>query len=232
MCTALTCPGLIINDCAQWLNDLEQRLPSVVFEVRVDGEPDMTATVTADGKRVEEWTRGEALRLDPGEHQFRVEAGKYEPIVRKVLLAEGMRFRVITVDFKSSSLPKPLSVPPSASTPPNEPRRSPGARHLPTAFYPLLGVGAVGVVSFGVFSLIGKSKQHDLESTCKPNCTDSALKPMKTSFLIGDISLGVGVASLVAAGVFYLRADAKSAPTTIGLVRLPGGGAATATYRF
>jgi hypothetical protein len=99
-------------------------------------------------------------------------------------------------------------------------------------FYPLLGVGAAGIVSFGVFALVGKSKQHELESTCKPNCTEDALSSMKTSFLVGDISLGVGLASLAAAGVFYFGARSKPAPTSIGFWRLPGGAAAAATYKF
>ena len=230
-CAAPTCPGLVVNDCDRWINDLDQRLPSVVFEVRVDGEPDTTATVTTDGKRVEEWTRGEALRLDPGEHQFRVELGDYQPIVRKVLLSEGMRFRVITIDFKSSSLKQAASVETRVPKPPSEPAS--GARRFHPAFFPLLGGGAAGIVSFGIFSLVGKSKQHTLEQSCKPDCTESDLKSMKTSYLIGDISLGLGLASLAAAGVFYFRADTKKTPsTTIGFVRLPGGGAGAATYRF
>ena len=230
-CAAPTCPGLVVNDCDRWINDLDQRLPSVVFEVRVDGEPDTSATVTTDGKRVEEWTRGEALRLDPGEHQFRVELGDYQPIVRKVLLSEGMRFRVITIDFKSSSLKQAASVETVVPKPPSEPAS--GARRFHPAFFPLLGGGAAGIVSFGIFSLVGKSKQHSLEQSCKPNCAESDLKSMKTSYLIGDISLGLGLASLAAAGVFYFRADKQNTPsTTIGFVRLPGGGAAAATYRF
>jgi hypothetical protein len=55
---------------------------------------------------------------------------------------------------------------------------------------------------------------------------------MKTSYLVGDISLGIGLASLIAAGVFYFEAGGKHAPATIALAPLPGGGAASAAYRF
>ncbi len=233
LCTAPTCPGPIINDCARWMNDLDQKLPSVVFEVRVNGEPDTTATVTADDKAVEQWKRGEALRLDPGEHQFRFELGEYAPIVRKLLLSEGMRFRVVSVDFKSASLQTTANTEPTP--PPNEPPEPAAKRRLPQLFYPLVGVGAAGIVSFGVFALIGKSKQNSMGSPggCKPNCTDGDLRPMKTDYLIGDISLGIGLASLVAAGVFYFSMEGQTTPAaTIGLTGLPGGGAASATYRF
>jgi hypothetical protein len=55
---------------------------------------------------------------------------------------------------------------------------------------------------------------------------------MKTSYLIGDISLGIGIASLIAAGVFYFEAQVKTTPATIALTPLPGGGAASAAVRF
>ena len=230
-CTALACPGLIVTDCARWLNDMEQRIPSVVFEVRLDGKPNLTATVVADGERVQEWTRGESLRLDPGEHQFRFEMAEHQPIIQNLLLAEGMRYRIVSVDFATE---KPAT--PAVATPVAPPLAAapavPSERPTPIIVYPLLGVGAVGLGSFALFGLMGKSKQSDLENTCKPNCTDSDLKPMKTSYLIGDISLGVGVASLVAASVFYFGRQEKPPSTTVGFAPLPGGGAASASYRF
>jgi hypothetical protein len=235
-CTALACPGLIISDCARWLNDLDQRIPSVVFEVRVDGEPNLTATVLADGARVNEWTRGEAFRVDPGEHQFRFELGDFAPITQKVLLAEGMRYRAVSVEFKTDSRSTaPVSLQPSAPLAPSGTQSSPAppARPVPVIVYPLLGLGAVGVGSFTVFALMGNSKKDKLETSCKPNCTDSDLKPMKTSYLVADISLGVGVASLVAAGIFYIgRPQEKPPSTQVSFAPLPGGGAGSFSYSF
>jgi len=236
-CTALACPGLIINDCARWLNDLEQRIPSVVFEVRVNGEPNLTATVLADGTRVNEWTRGEAFRMDPGEHEFRFELGDFAPITQKVLLAEGMRYRAVTVEFKSEAhSPTPVTqqtATPAATTafPPVTPTQP--SRPVPMIVYPLLGLGAAGLGSFAVFALVGNSKQDKLETSCKPNCTDSDLKPMKTSYLIADISLGVGVASLLAAGIFYVGRPQERPPSAqVGFTPLPGGGAGSLAYNF
>jgi hypothetical protein len=231
-CTALACPGLIVTDCARWLNDMEQRIPSVVFEVRLDGKPNLTATIVADGERVEEWTRGESLRLDPGEHQFRFEMAEHQPIIQNLLLAEGMRYRIVSVDFATEKPAAPAVANPVAPLPATAPPAAPAERPVPVIVYPLLGVGAVGLGSFALFGLMGKSKQSDLENTCKPNCTDSALKPMKTSYLVGDISLGVGVASLVAASIFYLGRQENPPSTTVGFAPLPGGGAASALYRF
>lgn len=233
-CTSLVCPGLVITDCARWLNDLDQRIPSVVFEVRVDGQPNLSAMIIADGKRVQEWTRGEALRLDPGEHQFRFELAPYQPVIQKFLLAEGMRYRIVTAEFKSQAQPlaAPRTTTPAAPVTSTEPPAVPMARPVPFAVYPLLGVGAIGAASFTVFSLLGKSKQSDLESSCKPNCNDSDLDSMKTKYLIGDISLGVGAASLITAGVLYLARPERPMVTSVGFAPMPGGASGFATYQF
>ncbi len=233
-CTSLVCPGLIISDCARWLNDLDQRIPSVVFEVRVDGEPNLTALVIADGKRVEDWTRGESLRLDPGEHQFRFELAEHPPIIQNLLLAEGMRYRIVSVDFKTVNQPSPLPAKPAPAVPasPLTPLPASSERPVPVVVYPLLGLGAVGVGSFALFGLIGNSKRSNLESSCKPNCTDGALGPMRTSYLIGDISLGVGAASLITAGVLYFGRPEKPVATTVGFAALHGGAGAFVTYKF
>ena len=233
-CTALSCPGLIVSDCARWLNDIEQRIPSVVFEVRLDGKPNLSATVTADGKRVEEWTRGESLRVDPGEHQFRFELGDLPPVVQNLLLAEGMRYRIVSAEFTSETRPAATPASPITDLPPDSPANpsTPSSGRVPVLVYPLLGLGVVGAGGFAVFGMLGKSKQSDLENTCKPNCTDANLRPMKTSYLIGDISLGVGVASLITAGILYVAHPEKPPSASVGLTPLPGGGAASAWYRF
>lgn len=234
-CTALACPGLVISDCARWLNDIEQRVPSVVFEVRLDGKPNLTARILADGKVVEEWTRGEALRLDPGEHQFRFELGDRAPVTQTVLLAEGMRYRIVSAEFKTDTpaatgTASPLAPQATTAAPASAPTAA--VRPVPVVVYPLLGVGAAGVGSFALFGLLGKSKQSDLESSCKPNCTQSDLKPMKTSYLIGDISLGVGIASFAAASILYFGRPERQPTTIVGITPVPGGAAALATHQF
>jgi hypothetical protein len=230
-CTSLACPGLLVSDCARWLSDLDQRIPSVVFEVRLDGNPNRESTVLADGKVVEEWTRGESFRLDPGEHQFRFELPNHEPIVQNLMLAEGMRYRIVSADFKTPVEPAaPTTLAPvvNTSTYPQAPRERP----TPFVVYPLLGVGVIGVAGFATFGLLGKSKQSDLEKSCSPDCSNDDLSPMKQKYLIGDIALGVGAASLITAGIIYLARPEKEAPATVGVIPLPGGAAGVASYRF
>lgn len=230
-CTSLVCPGLLISDCARWLSDLDQRIPSVVFEVHLNGSPNRAAKITVDGSTIVEWTRGEAHRMDPGEHQFKFELTGHEPIEQTLLLAEGMRYRIVNAEFKSLVQPKEPNpgVGEGLLATPALPRERP----TPIVVYPLLGVGALGMAGFGTFAFLGKSKENDLKTSCFPDCTDSQLSPMKTQFLIADIALGVGAASLVTAGVLYLTRPEKDAPSpNIGFFPVPGGAAGFASYNF
>jgi hypothetical protein len=233
-CTSLACPGPVISDCARWLNDLDQRIPSVVFEVQVDGQTNRTAMITADGNRVDAWTRGESLRLDPGDHEFRFELPPYQPIVRSVLLGEGIHFRIVQVEFKSQGLPAPLAAASPVAAIPSAPapRSIPTERPTPVIVYPFLAGGALGLASFATFAAMGKVKQNDLEQHCVPYCTENDLRPMKSLYLIGDISLGAGVASLITAGALYFARPNKPMVATIGAAPLPGGASTVVTYRF
>ncbi len=215
-CTDPACPGLLVADCARWLSDLDQRIPSVVFEVRADGHPNVSARVFVDDKPVDDWTRGRALRLDPGQHTFRFELPGRPPVTETLVVAEGMRFRVVSAEF--------------ATPPPHlADRGTVRTRPVPLVVYPLLGLGALGVGGFVAFALLGKSEQHELERTCSPRCTDNDLASMRTRFLVGDISLGVGIAALVGAGVIYLARPGKTVHPAVGFVPVVGGGIASLT---
>ena len=234
ICTSLACPGLIVADCASWLNDSERRIPSVVFEVHLDGETDLSAKILADGAPVADWTHGEALRLDPGEHEFRFELPPHEPIVQTILVTEGMRYRVLSADFETRKerTPAPMAAvtrEPLAAAPPPLP---PTNRPTPFLVYPLLGLGTLAAAGFATFGLIGESKRSDLESSCEPDCKQSDLTPVTDMYLLADVSLGVSVASLITAGVFYLTRAEEPMAASIGFSPLPGGGASFATYEF
>jgi hypothetical protein len=80
----------------------------------------------------------------------------------------------------------------------------------------------LGLGGFAVFGGLGRAKQSDLERSCEGHCTDHDLSLMKTEYLIGDVSLGVGIAALVGAAVVYFtRPDEK--PRTVSLVSLDLG---------
>lgn len=208
VCSSASCPGAIISDCGNWITDLEQRTPSIVIEVKVDGRPADNVKISLDREPVSDWTH--AIKVNPGRHVIRAEVPKFEPYEEAIVFPEGQRMRLVPIEFKS-----PVAVGPATALAPM-PSAEPAARDegtmsrpVPGAVYPLLGVGAAGLIGFGIFAVIGRSKQSDLENSCQPHCTDSDLAPMKTAYLIGDISGAVGVASLVGAAIVYFSRPAR-----------------------
>jgi len=221
ICSSVGCPGPIISDCGQWISDLEQITPSMVFDVRLDGKQVSEFQISVDGTPVTDVTK--AFKVNPGRHVVRAELPNFEPQEETPVLPEGQRLRLISFAFKSN---EPASEPaggapvaPIVPPPPVEPKRP-----TPALVYPLLGLAVAGFGAFGVFSVIGHSKQNDLEKSCKPDCTDAQLQPMKRNYLIGDVSAGVGVAALLGAGIVYFTRPADSTSSAALSVRV---GAAT-----
>lgn len=204
VCSSATCPGAIITDCGNWITELEQLTPSMVFEIRADGKEALDAKVLVDGQPVLD--RSHAFKVNPGRHTVRVELPPFEPQDQDVVLPEGQRMRLISVEFASK---KPQTEPAAAAPAPPPPREL--VRPTPIAVYPLLVLGVAGLGSFGAFSFLGKSEQNDLEKTCAPHCKDSDLKTMKRWYAVGDVSAGVGAAALLGAAVLYLARPTKEA---------------------
>jgi hypothetical protein len=213
VCSSAGCPGAIISDCGQWIADLEQTTPSMIFEVRVDRKQVTDFQLEVDGTLVSDISK--AHRVNPGRHVVRVQVPNFEPREETVVLPEGQRMRLVEFAFESPKVePAPGAVP---LTPPPEPVMT---RPTPVIVYPLLGVGVAGLASFGVFSVLGKSEQTALEDECAPACTDADLETMKRFYLIGDISAGVGAAALIGAGIVYLARPEKPSFDAASSIRI------------
>lgn len=193
-CSAAACPGVIIKDCGAWVADLEAVTPSMVFQIYLDGKDAPQAQVEVNGVLVED--RMTAMQVNPGQHTVVATVPGLDPITETVSLPVGQRMRLVSFNFesKSSELESSPVAPPEYTV----------SRPRPAAVYPLLGLGVAGLAAFGVFTGLGMGEQNKLEDSCSPNCTDDDLSDMKTMYLIGDISAGVGAAAILTAGIVYL----------------------------
>jgi len=192
VCSAGSCPGAIISDCGNWISQLEQMTPSMVFEIKADGKQALDAKLFVDEKPIEDWSQ--AVKVNPGRHIVRVEVPNFPPREEQIVLPEGQRMRLIAIEFESQ---RPATEDPVAAQPKDY------KRPVPFVVYPLLAVGVGGLASFGVFSYLGRNQQDKLERICEPRCSDHDMETMRLNYLVGDISVGVGAAALLGASIVY-----------------------------
>jgi hypothetical protein len=218
ICSSGSCPGVVIADCGNWIAELEQSTPSMVFELRLDGKEATLANVFIDGKPVVDRTH--AVKVNPGRHAVRVELPPFEPHEEDVVLPEGQRLRLISVQFTSKQKEPTPPATAAATAPATAPKQL--VRPTPVLVYPLAVLGIAGLGSFGAFAFLGRSEQTQVEDGCAPSCTDAELSRMKRWYAIADISAGVGAAALVGAVVVYLarptrEVEPASAKVTLGV---------------
>lgn len=214
ICAQQACPTFVQTDCVQWLAEVEAEMPSVVVAAKgSDGSDTIDVKVTVDGEVFAEQLDGKTKDIDPGMHAFRFEHGDAQPIERQILIRQGEKNRIVEVSFASTEPPaREEPTPPTAPSTPEVVEEPPpaGPGHLRPYAFVAGGVGALGLIGFGVFGLLGRSEQADLEDSCNPNCTEDQLAPVRTKYLIADISLGVGIAGLATGTVLYFLSEPQS----------------------
>jgi hypothetical protein len=211
-CARDACPAFIKNDCIQWLGEVEKSIPSVVLSAQLDGRDVHEVRVEMDGKPFADTLDGHSVDVNPGRHTFvfKYQVGQNHPTQDVVLVVvEGQKNRPVQSAYQT---PPP---------PPDEIRRP-----VPAGAYVLAGLGVLAVGGFATFAELGMSKKNQLNAAgaCAPFCSDSQVSPVKTDFLIGDISLAAGVVALGSAAVVLL-----TRPT---IVIHPGGSVETARASF
>jgi hypothetical protein len=227
VCGGPACPVRMQGDCQRWLDDVERSTPAVVFRVR-DARGAWLANVTAsiDGaapRRLD----GRAIAMNPGEHLVVFERAGYRPLRTPVIVAEGEKLerRVITLDtpvgsdlddISVSSISAPgadaaASAQPWQATSEAQPESAAGlgrevASDGGTSLWGPLAFGAVAVaggIGFAYFGVHAQSGEADLEQ-CTPNCSQARVDDVKDDFLRSNVSLGIGIAGIVGAGLWLL----------------------------
>lgn len=197
----------------------------MVFEVTTKGQLNPSARIEVDGKAVERWTQGEPLRIDIGQHRIEVTADPYPRATQTVLLAEGMRFKLVSIELQPES-PKPtatVALRTSAfGSQPKDVRRP-----IPVLVYPLLGLSAVAFGTFTAFTLSGNGEYDRLAKSCAPFCNDQDVNGVRQRYLFANLSFGVAALALAGAGTIYLTRPAQPSAPAVGLLATRGGAVAT-----
>jgi hypothetical protein len=196
VCARDVCPAVVRRDCVQWLADLDESAPTVVFDARDTSGNDLTAVrVSFDGEAVSTALDGRPVLLDPGSHMVRYEAAGWSPIEQRVVLRVGEKNRILVARF-DSRVDGPSRV----------------FHGVPPASWVLAGVAALSFASEAYFGITGlDDRSRAMSQSCAPHCAPSDVDAIRTKFVAADVSLGVGVVSLASALYLWLSASREHA---------------------
>lgn len=221
-CGGNTCPTALHGDCQQWLRQVEQATPTSVFQVTSpDGrELDKVSIQVSGGELV--WLTGQALEFEPGEHQLTFTSDGYRTETRSLTFLEGEKQVMRRIVLQ------PLEPVTAAGAPNGAPvasEKNVGADQAPATSESMsnegsgtlvpvwlgLGVGAVGIGGFAYFGSSARS-QDEAIGKCTPNCSTAQVRELEQTYLLANISLGVGAAGIVGALLWLLLDDDEEAP--------------------
>lgn len=218
-CTASRCPAPVHAECEEFLEELKRLMPTVVVAAQ-DAEgndlPDVTGRL--DGVTVDA-LGGRTIGVDPGKHVFQFESAQGEVVEQSVVIREGEKARLISVQLPSSAAAQPSGDEPPMSEPSRATAEESSGSHRHTIAMVLGGVGLLASGSFAYFGAMGKGKEAELKAHCAPACDQSEADAVTRLYLIADVSLVLGVASL-GAGAYLYTVPVKPAEGRLDASRL------------
>ena len=215
-CAQESCPAAVAKECTRWLREVNESLPSVVLSVRkASGEDVFDVRVRSGDTLLAERLSGRAVALDPGPHTLSFELADGRVLEKSIVVREGEKNRLVELRLAGAAKPPPPAPAPA-------PEAEPQAGSIPTLAIVLAGIGVLALGSFAYFAIDSKTDVDDMEGRCAPGCPQSEVDRAERKALIADISLGVGVVALGAAG-FTLIASPSSDGASRGGVMLLGG---------
>jgi hypothetical protein len=204
-CTQASCPSVVRAQCAEWLSDVSERIPSIVARATDGQGKDLTDVVVyADGTLVQHQLDGRRVEIDPGQHVLRFVRKGSRPFETKVVVREGEKNRLVDVVLEAATEGSPdaagknptSTTPTGGDTPTQE-------RPFPVVPVVLGGVGLLGIGTFSFFAATGQSDLNDLRSSCAPHCAQGDVDAAHTKIIVANVALGVGVVALAVAAVLY-----------------------------
>lgn len=196
-CAKARCPSLVRKACAEWLTDVEARLPTVVASTEDSRGSPIDAELLLDGAP---WTksRGEETPLDPGFHVFQATAPGKAPSEVKLQLRE-----------REKAVPVRLVLEDPAPVVRDQPEGAARRRNVPAATWILGAAALTGAgVSFG-FWRSAVSEGDALLSSCAPGCNSEEVAPVERDLLVSRVALGVAIGAAAAAIVWLLVDGAR-----------------------
>ena len=214
-CARDVCPKVVVQQCSQWLHDLDAAMPTVVLGAKDDGGNDVaSAHVTIDGQPLTETLDGKPVPVDPGVHAMRFEHPGSQPAEANVVIRAGEKNREISVTLHALPTAAPETSAPASAPSAAAPESPPGtpfftARNTTALVLVVAGLGAIAGGAYFVSQSSSESNtasslrsQLGANDACTVNPSDSRCASLKSAV------------------------DSQHSDTTVGAVLLAAGGAA------
>jgi hypothetical protein len=226
-CAHYTCGGQLSKECGRRVAEIENDTPTIVPIVKdADGDAVADVAMAMDGELVANRIDGRAVMVDPGTHEFTFQKGNKVLASYRTTILQGQRNRTVEVSLEGDRPMVKTRLPPgslvgaaisppanSASTgqqlnftPDQVEEVAGGGRRFTTGTLLLGAVGALGVAGYAGALYQGNKENADLDA-CAPGCRPEAVDRVRKFYSAAKISLGVGVAALVGAGLLYFTSD-------------------------
>ena len=239
-CSQPNCPAFISKECTSIYSEVQSSLPSITVRA-TDGQGQLLTEVDVfvDGELLTKKLDGRAVPIDPGVHEVRFETAGKAPISQKVLVAEGEKNKLVSVEYPA---PKPTTPEPTAASPtaPIAPVATPQPVEKsgpPIAAYVVGGLGIAAVGAGVILRVVADGEYDDLKGSCSPNCTSDDTDPVDMKYNLSIASFAVGGAAIATSAVLFIlhAGSEKSAPTaglSVGPVAIGQGALATWSGAF
>ena len=203
------CSEFVRGDCSRWLGEVDAALPSLVLAARRTGRDIVDVQVLLDGEPLVDRIDGKAVPVDPGMHSLKFIHQGAEPVVIDLVIRQGEKNRLVTAEFATKPDEPETPGRPPATPPPVMTTTADGTGRgwLP---YALGGLGVLGIAGFVTLGAWGNQEKAERETTCAPECSQSAISSVRTKYYLADGALGVGILALGAAAYVYWIAPSKT----------------------
>jgi hypothetical protein len=186
ICADRACPTAVRESCTEWLAALGPRIPSIVAGAKDDAGHDIPGLrVSMDGAELPPSVASAATPVNPGPHVMRYEAPGYEAQAESIIVREGEPLRVLTVTLRRNAAHADV-------------------RHARVAPIALGATAAVALTVFGIAAVKGALDYRRLDRACRPQCSAGEIDGVKSTFLVADIGLVVGLVTGGAAAAFWI----------------------------
>lgn len=235
-CASAECPKFVRADCLRWLDEVQSTLPTMVVRASdALGGDVIEGSVSVDGGP--SGALGVAMSLDPGPHVVSVKTATDSGELR-VLVAEGEKNRVVVVKLDGGKSVRPVGSAPTGAPP--SPAPAEGEASTPgRGPWPWIagGIGAAGLVTFGVLQVAAQDQYDGLKGSCAPRCDTSEVDSVRNKVTFSAVALGVGVLGVGAGVALWFALEPNVSPSAsrgLGVSAVPtqGGAAGTLRVRF